>query len=260
VPAARFPFLDWPGPIAFAHQGGAAEFPGNTMKAFQGAVALGYRYLETDLQATSDDVLVTFHNDTLDETTDHTGTISKLPWSVVKEARVGGTEPIPRFEDVLAAFPGVRFNIEPKTDEAVGPFIEAVRRLGVIDRICCGSFSDRRLRTVRTALGPTLCTSMGNVTVARLRFASWVPITAVAKALGRTAAACAQVPPKKSIVPLIDRRFLALAHELDLGVHAWTIDEADEMSRLLDLGVDGIMTDKPSVLKDVLVQRGQWVV
>ena len=253
---ARFAFLDWPGPIAFAHQGGAAEFPGNTMKAFEGAVALGYRYLETDLQATSDGVLITFHNDTLDETTDHSGTISKLPWSVVKEARVGGTEPIARFEDVVAAFPGVRFNIEPKTDQAVGYFIEAVQRLGIIDRICCGSFSDKRLRRIRKELGPDLCTSMGNWTVVRLRLASWLHL----KVLGRTDAACTQVPPKEKIVPVADRRYIHFAHDVGLPVHLWTIDEADEMNRLLDLGADGIMTDKPSVLKDVLMQRGQWVV
>ena len=256
VTAARFAFLDWPGPIAFAHQGGAAEFPGNTMKAFDGAIALGYRYLETDLQATSDGVLIVFHNDTLDETTDHSGTISKLPWSVVKEARVGGTEPIARFEEVLEAHPEARFNIEPKTDAAVGPFIDAVRRTGVIDRICCGSFSDGRLRTIRKALGPTLCTGMGNWTVARMRLASWLRL----KVLARTPAACTQVPPKEKIVSIADGRYITFAHDVDLAVHVWTIDDADTMNRLLDLGADGIMTDTPSVLKDVLVQRGQWVV
>jgi glycerophosphoryl diester phosphodiesterase len=179
---------------------------------------------------------------------------------VVKEARVGGTEPIPRFEDVLDAFPEIRFNIEPKTDQAVAPFIDAVRRTGVIDRICCGSFSGSRVRKVRKALGESLCTGMGNFTVARFRLASWIPIKAVAKALGGNDAGCAQVPPKKSIVPIIDRRFLALAHDMDRPVHAWTIDDAAQIGRLLDLGVDGIMSDRPSVLKDVFVQRGLWVV
>jgi glycerophosphoryl diester phosphodiesterase len=258
VPASRFAFLDWPGPIAFAHQGGAHEFPENTMKAFDGSVGLGYRYLETDLQVTSDGVLVTFHDETLDRATDRTGTISSLPWSVVKEAKVNGTEPIPRFEDVLEAHPDVRFNIEPKTDQAVQPFIDVIQRTGIIDRICCGSFSDSKLKKIRKALGPGLCTSMGVADTARLRVASWVPIRAVAKALGGTKAACAQVPPKKSIVPIVDRRFIGFAHDLDLVVHVWTIDEADQMNHLLDLGVDGVMTDRPSVLKDVLVQRGQW--
>jgi glycerophosphoryl diester phosphodiesterase len=256
VASPRFAFLDWPAPIAFAHQGGAAEFPGNTMKAFDGAAALGYRYIETDLQSTSDGVLIMFHNDTLDETTDHSGTIAQLPWSAVKEAKVGGTEPLVRFEELLDAHPGARFNIEPKTDRAVGPFIEAVERTGIIDRICCGSFSDNRLKTVRKALGPTLCTSTGNWTVGRLRLASWLRINALA----RTDAACTQVPTKEKILPVADGRYITFAHQLDLAVHVWTIDEADEMNRLLDLGADGIMTDRPSVLKDVLVQRGQWVV
>src|SRR4029450_1208990 len=97
------------------------------------------------------------------------------------EARVGGTEPIVRFEEVLEAHPEARFNIEPKTDAAVGPFIDAVRRTGVIDRICCGSFSDGRLRTIRKALGESLCTSMGNLAVVRMRIASWVPIRSVGK-------------------------------------------------------------------------------
>jgi len=259
VPASSFAFLDWPGPIAFAHQGGANEFPTNTMKAFDGSVAMGYRYIETDLQVTSDGVLVTFHDDTLDRVTDHTGAISSLPWSVVKEARVDGTEPIPRFEDVLEAHPDIRFNIEPKSDQSVPPFIDAVQRTGTINRICCGSFSDARLKKIRKALGPGLCTGTGNVETGRLRAASWVPIRAVAKALARTNAACTQVPPKKSVIPIVDRRFVGFAHELGLPVHVWTIDERAEINRLLDLGVDGVMTDSPSVLKDALVQRGQWV-
>jgi glycerophosphoryl diester phosphodiesterase len=229
------------------------------MKAFDGAVALGYRYLETDLQVTADGVLVTFHDDTLDRVTDRTGTISSLPWSVVKEARVNGTEPIPRLEEVLETHPEIRFNIEPKTDQSVQAFIDTVTRTATIDRICCGSFSDGKLRKVRKALGPRLCTGAGIGETTRLRLASWVPLGAVAKALGRTHAACAQVPPKKSVIPIVDKRFVALAHELELAVHVWTIDDPDEINRLLDLGVDGVMTDRPSVLKDVLVRRGQWV-
>jgi glycerophosphoryl diester phosphodiesterase len=259
VNSARFAFLDWPGPIALAHQGGANEFPENTMKAFEGSVALGYRYIETDLQVTSDGVLVTFHDDTLDRATDHTGTIARLPWSAVKEARVNGTEPIPRLDDVLAAFPDVRFNIEPKTDATVELVIDTVKRTGSIGRVCAASFSDGKLRKMRKALGPSLCTSMGVVETARLRVASWVPLGPVSRSLAHTGAACVQVPVKRGPVTVTDRRLVSLAHELELLVHVWTIDDAPEMDRLLDLGVDGIMTDRPSTLKDVLIRRGQWV-
>jgi glycerophosphoryl diester phosphodiesterase len=259
VPISRFAFLDWPGPIAFAHQGGAGEFPGNTVKAFQGAVDMGYRYIETDLQATSDGVLAVFHDERLDPVTDHVGTIAKLPWSAVRQARVAGTQPIPRLEDVLEAFPDIRFNIDPKIDAAVHPFIDTVRKMGVLDRICAASFSSRRVAKIRKGLGPGLCTAMGVADTARLRLGSLLPLGPVSRFIAQTGTACAQEPVKESFVPITDHRFVKLAHEMGLVVHVWTIDDAAEMNRLLDLGVDGIMTDRPSVLKDVLVQRNQWV-
>jgi glycerophosphoryl diester phosphodiesterase len=259
VPKSRFAFLDWPGPIAFAHQGGAAEFPSNTMKSFQSAVDMGYRYLETDLQVTKDGVLIVFHDESLDRLTDHVGTIADLPWSVVQQARVSGTEPIPRLEDVLQAFPDTRFNIEPKIDATVQPFIDTVKKMGVIDRVCAASFSNGRLAKIRKALGPDICTGMGVADTVRLRIGSWLPLGPVSDWIARTGAACAQEPVKQSFVPVADHRLVKLAHKLGLAVHVWTIDDAAEMSRLLDLGVDGIMTDRPSVLKEVLVQRNQWV-
>ena len=93
---------------------------------------------------------------------------------------------------------------------------------------------------------------------AGMRVAAWIPLKSVARALAKTPAACTQEPIKKGPITIVNRRFVALAHDLGLPVHVWTINDADEMNALLDLGVDGIMTDSPSVLKDVLVQRGQW--
>ena len=156
---ARLPFLDWPGPLAFAHQG--AHFDGatgentgeNTMESFEAAVALGYRYLETDTHATADGVLVAFHDDSLDRLTDRTGAICDLPWAEVRAARVRDRHEIPLLEDVLTAWPDVRVNIDPKHDAAVDPLVELIRRTGSIDRVCVGAFSDDRLARVRSALG-----------------------------------------------------------------------------------------------------------
>jgi glycerophosphoryl diester phosphodiesterase len=229
------------------------------MKSFQSAVDMGYRYLETDLQFTKDGVLIVFHDETLDRLTDHVGTIAALPWSVVQQARVAGTEPIPRLDDVLAAFPDIRFNIEPKVDAAVQPFIDTVKKMGVIDRVCAASFSNGRLAKIRKALGPNICTAMGVADTVRLRIGSWLPLGGLSRWIAQTGAACAQEPVKQSIFTVTDHRLVKLAHEMGLVVHVWTIDDAAEMNRLLDLGVDGIMTDRPSVLKDVLVKRNQWV-
>lgn len=252
---SSYPFLDWPGPLAFAHQGAhSPDGPGeNTMAAFEAAVRQGYRYLETDAHATADGVLVAFHDDRLDRLTDRTGLIGDLPWAEVRAARVRGRDEIPLLEDLLTAWPDVRVNIDPKHDAAVDPLVELIERTGTVDRVCIGSFSDRRLARIRARLGPRICTSMGPRQVARLVAASrGLPA-------GSFSAACVQVPTKRGPVPLVTDRFLAAAHQRGLQVHVWTIDDPDEMHRLLDMGVDGIMTDRTEVLRSVLVDRGQWV-
>jgi glycerophosphoryl diester phosphodiesterase len=251
----RYPFLDWPGPIPFAHQGAHREGgPGeNTMSAFEAAIEMGYRYIETDVHATSDGVLVALHDHTLDRVTDRAGVIGDLPWSEVRRARVEGAEPVPLLEDLLGLWPEVRVNIDPKHDAAVDPLVDVIRRTNAIDRVCVGAFSDRRLARIRALLGPRLCTSMGPRQVARL--------VATSRGLpaGRFTAACVQVPVKRGLVPLVTERFLAAAHRRVLPVHVWTVNDRDEMRHLLDLGVDGIMTDAPDVLKQVMDKRSTWV-
>ena len=252
---AAWPYLDWPGPLAFAHRGGASEAAENTMPAFANAVDLGYRYLETDVHATRDGVVVAFHDDRLDRVTDRRGRISELPWSEVRQARVDGREPIPLLEDLLGAWPDVRVNIDPKHDAVVDPLADVLRRSGAIDRVCIGAFSDRRIARVRELVGPTLCVSTGPRQVAQL--------TAIAQGARRRAsgltAPCTQVPARAGRMPFVTSRFVEAAHRRGVQVHAWTVDDPVEMRRLLDLGVDGIMTDRPQVLKDVLVERGAWV-
>ena len=249
--AADFEFLDHPGPLAFAHRGGGGDWPENTMPAFEHAVRLDYRYVETDVHVTSDGVLVAFHDESLDRVTDRTGLIRDQPWSEVQRALVDGREPIPRFEDILATWPQLRVNVDPKHDSAVDALIEALRRTASIDRVCIGAFSDRRLERVREALGPRLCTSLGPKGTAKLKAASFgAPLP--------LAAPCAQVPVRAKGVTVTDERFVRGAHRRGLQVHVWTIDDPAEMHRLLDIGVDGIMTDRPEVLRDVLITRGTW--
>lgn len=155
--ASRWPFLDHPGPLAFAHRGGASDAPENTLPAFARAVELGYRYVETDVHVTSDGVLLAFHDDVLDRVTDRTGVVADLPWDEVRAARVDGVEPIPLLEDLLGTWPDLRVNIDPKHDAAVDALADAIERTGAFDRVCVGSFSDRRLRRLRQRLGERLC-------------------------------------------------------------------------------------------------------
>ncbi|MBD0674554.1 glycerophosphodiester phosphodiesterase [Streptomyces sp. CBMA156] len=260
------PFLDHPGPLAFAHRGGDLGRPENSLAAFEAAVALGYRYLETDVHATADGVLVAFHDSRLDRVTDRTGAVAELPWETVRQARIGGAEPVPLLEDLLGAFPGVRFNIDVKAAPAVGPLVEAIRRTDAWDRVCVGGFSDARLAAVRAAAGPRLATSLGPREVARLRLRSlaesFLPPFA-ARPLSRRPGApfaglCAQVPERHRGVRVVDRAFVRTAHRLGLQVHVWTVDDPTRIRALLDLGVDGIMADRIDVLRDVLGERGCW--
>ena len=222
------------------------------MPAFEQAIALGYRYLETDVHVTADGVLLAFHDDVLDRVTDRSGRIDQLPWSYVREARVDGREPIALFEDLLGAFPDARINVDPKHDAAVDPLVAALRRCRAVERVCIGAFSDKRIARMRTLCGPKLCTSLGPRDIAKLRAAS------VGTPRLRFPAPCAQVPLEAYGVTLVDQRFVDVAHSRGMQVHVWTIDDEGEMRRLLDLGVDGIMTDLPGMLKTVLESRNQW--
>jgi glycerophosphoryl diester phosphodiesterase len=256
VPAARYAYLDGPTPLAMAHRGGAIEHVENTMPAFEACVAMGYRYLETDVRGTADGVLVAFHDAVLERVTDATGRLDQLPWSELSSVRIGGRDPIVRLEELLDAWPDVRFNLDIKAPGVVAPLVRMIRRLGVADRLCLASFSDARVAAVRRLLGPSMCTALGPRGVAALRLASYRPRAA---GLARFPAGCAQVPLQLGGRALVDERFVAAAHARGLQVHVWTVDTPEEVTALLDLGVDGIMTDRPAMLREVLEKRGQWM-
>ncbi|MEW2497404.1 glycerophosphodiester phosphodiesterase [Streptomyces nodosus] len=250
----RHPYLDHPGPLAFAHRGGAADGLENTAAQFRRAVTAGYRYLETDVHTTADGKLVAFHDATLDRVTDGAGRIADLPWADVRQARVAGSAPVPLFEELLEEFPEVRWNVDVKAEPALLPLLELIGRTGCWDRICVGSFSESRVARAQRLAGPRLATSYGIRGVLGLRLRSW----GIPAAL-RGSAVAAQVPESQSGIPVVDRRFVRTAHALGLQVHVWTVNEPERMHRLLDLGVDGIMTDHIGTLREVLEARGTWV-
>jgi glycerophosphoryl diester phosphodiesterase len=254
----RAPFLDHPRPVAFAHRGGAAHAPENSWAAFEHAIKLGYAYLETDARATSDGKLVAFHDRTLDRVTDASGPINALPYREVAALRVSGTEPIPLIEDLLGAWPDVRFNIDLKDVPGISLLPEVLRRTGAWDRVCVTSFSGRRLRTARRLLDRPVCMTTSPAVIAAVRCMVGTgphgsQARLLVRRLSRSAAGCAQVPGKVATAA-----FLRRAHALGLDVHVWTINERAEMSRFLDLGADGLMTDDVAALRDVLIERGQW--
>jgi glycerophosphoryl diester phosphodiesterase len=254
----QVPFLDYPRPIAFAHRGGAAHAPENSWTAFGHAVKLGYAYLETDARATADGMLVAFHDRTLDRMTDAAGPISALPYRDVAAVRVAGSEPIPLIEDLLGAWPGLRFNIDLKDEPGIALLPGVLRRTGAWDRVCVTSFSGRRLRIARRLLDRPVCMTTSPTVVAAVRCmigaAQRRPqARLLAGRLSRSDVRCAQVPGRVASAAFVRR-----AHALGLDVHVWTINDRAEMNRFLDLGADGVMTDDVAALRDVLIERGQW--
>ena len=261
---AGFPFLDWPHPIPFAHRGGAAEVGGeNTLAAFGRAVAMGYRYLETDGRVTSDGVLLAFHDERLDRVTDLEGRLEDRPWAEVRQARVGPEgEAISTMEALLDAFPDARFNIDPKMDAAVAPLAEALRRTNAWDRVNIAAFPVDQLDAI--IINAAGCGAMLKDYAHLLggdaagRFVDKVKdVSEFLVALGPVA----PTNPLPMTVTYHDACHLCHAQQVRraIPVHVWTIDEPAEIHRLLDLGAGGIMTDRPSVLKNVLEERGQWV-
>jgi glycerophosphoryl diester phosphodiesterase len=247
--------------LALAHRGGARYEPNlhreNSRHAFEQAAALGYRYFETDVHATADGVLLAFHDDRLDRVTDRRGLLAQLPYAAVAEARIHGIDPVPRLDELLTAFPDARFNIDAKSPAAVDLLADTIAEHGAGDRVCLSSFGVQRLHRLRRRTGRSVASSASAAGVAANRFLPW--LTRVLN----TPAPALQIPISHLFgtreVTMLTPRLIRTVHRAGKQVHVWTVDDADTIARLLDLGVDGIFTDRIDTLKDVLTAQGRWV-
>ena len=256
--AAEYAFFDVPF-AAYAHRGGATYEPNlyreNSMHAFKEAVALGYRYLETDVHATRDGVLLAFHDRVLDRVTDHNGAIADLSYAQISEARIHGIDPIPQLSELLAEFPDARFNIDAKSPAAVTLLAETIAEFDAYDRVCVCSFGIRRVYELRRRLGWRVPSAASALEIAANRFLPWM--TAL-----DTPAPVLQMPISVPILggelTVLTSALVDAAHRVGKKVQIWTVDDSETMERLIDAGVDGIFTDRIDTLKDVLIRRGLW--
>ena len=259
VRAADFPMFA-PRWAAFAHRGGAGhpELVGkeNTIAAFRHAVGLGYRYVELDVHATLDEHLMVFHDDDLRRLTGGRGTMADRTYAEIATLRVGQSEPIPTLDEVLETFPEIRFNIDIKNDGAVTPLVKTIDRHRAHDRVCVGSFSIERLREFRRLMGRRVPTSVSPVGVV------WNGYVPLLPRLLNSPGTALQIPVSHALgrrqVPVLTPRLLRHAHLAGKVVHIWTVDDPAEMHRLLDMGVDGIVSDRTDLLKQVFTERGIW--
>lgn len=229
--------------------------PENTLAAFGRATALGVRYLETDVHTTRDGHLVCFHDATLRRVTGLPGRIRDLDLAAVRRLRVGGTEPVPTLAEAMAAYPDSGFAVDLKDERSIEAMAQLLREHPAwAARLCVAAAWSRWLARLQDEV-PGVTTALGWRSLTTL--VAWSrggvrPPAAVARG------AFAHVPLRLGGLPVMAEAVVARAHDLGIRVVVWTVDEPDTMHRLLDTGVDGLITDRPDLLRDVLIARGQW--
>ena len=256
----RHPFLasERAGTVrAIAHRGGTAPVE-NTLAAFATAVGLGYRHLETDLHATRDGMLVVAHDPTLARVAGDRRAIADLTSEDLAAVRVGGSEPVPTFLELVGAFPDARLTVDLKADAAVAPFIRVLeQRPELLERLCLGSFSSARVETVRRVFGERLMTAATPRETIRLLRA-----VRLRRRPPRLDAGLVAVPERypdgRRGIAVANARFLEVAADAGIAVHVWTVNDPVRMRHLSELGVAGIVTDELAQLRQVLEAAGRW--
>jgi glycerophosphoryl diester phosphodiesterase len=247
-------------PIRLAHRGSRELWPENTWHAFDAVTKdLGYRYIETDIRVTRDGVVVVFHDDTLERTTNGVGRVSDWMWEDLKHLDAayhfspdGENHPlrstgvhIHSLEETFERYPDVYFNIDLKAKGSAWLVADVIVRAGRTDSVMIGSFNDLRLSRFRRITKGEVATSAGPRSATAMYSAS-----RVGRSLRRPHQAY-QLPHAMRGVP-VDRRLLESVHAAGAHLHLWTVNEPELMDRYIDLGVDGIVTDRPDLLNEVL--------
>jgi len=242
----RHAFFRAPRPLVFAHRGGAALKPENTIEAFDNGIGLGADGLELDVHLSRDGDVVVHHDRTLERTTTLAGAIAAASTAELEAAGV------PRLETVLTRYRDARIIIELKVNsvEMARGAVDVVRRCDAVDRVCCGSFGMRVLRTVR-ALEPAIATSAAREEVRWFLYRSWVRCAPT-----KTAYDGFQIPEMAGSTRVVSHRFIAAAHRAGLGVQVWTVNTEDDARRLLAWGVDALITDRPDIVVPIAGLKG----
>ena len=239
------PYLDVPGVAISAHRGGSIEAPENTIESFKYSIELGSSYIETDVQLSSNGIPYIFHDDDLKRLFGKNIIFNSLHSDEIDELILFDKYKIPTLESTLQKFPDALFQIDVKTDEVVLPTMEVIKKTNSTDKVCIASFSSKRLKQVHK-LYPEICLSMGPYEVMKLLLASFGLYRR--KVPGN----CLQIPIYQYGIKLVTKRFINYIHSIGLKIHVWTINDEDTMQKLIDLGVDGIITDRPKALKELL--------
>ncbi|MEO7146683.1 MAG: glycerophosphodiester phosphodiesterase [Terrimesophilobacter sp.] len=242
-----------PPPRVIAHRGLALEAPENTLLAFGKAVAVGVQHLETDVHASTDGVAIISHDSSLTRVAGRDVRVNQLTAAELHRVDLGGGQNFVTLAEALDAFPGARFNIDVKVDEAIMPTVEAIRSTRATHRVLVTSFSDARRRRTIAEL-PGVATSSASANTAALLAVSRLGLRpALRRLLARIDAV--QVPEVWRSVRIVTPAFVRKVQSAGVEVHVWTVNDPSDMARLLDLGVDGLVTDRADLAIPIVRAR-----
>ena len=238
-------YLDYEGIEVLAHRGGAEESYENTLESFEYSQSLGCKFIETDVQVSSDGIPYIFHDDELKRICEIPKKFDALKSDEIDSLTIFNNHKIPKLEDALNKFPDLSFQIDFKTDEVVEPALNVIQKTNSTDRVCIASFSSKRLERVRS-VSPNLCISMGPNEVFKTLLSRYKLINNPLKG------DCLQVPMKYYGVKIVTKKFVEYLKSKNIKIMVWTINDVETFKYLIELEVDGIITDRPKLLFETL--------
>ena len=240
--------------VPIAHRGASLLASENSFESFRKAFDLGYRVIETDIHSSKDGTAYIFHDITLERLTGENLKISDLKDVDIDSLKINNSSIIPRLSNVFEEFPEGLFNLDAKTWKSTMPIVETIKNMGCCSRVCIGSFNDRRINAIIKELGLETCHSMGTSNVIKFYLGAQLGIEQ------HFTSQCIQLPIKMFGISLTTRQVLSYARKLGIKIHFWTVNNPVVMQNLLELNVDGIMTDDCVLLKEIMKEQNKWPV
>jgi len=238
--------------IPIAHRGASLLAGENSFEAFKKANDLGYKLLETDVHGSKDGTAYIFHDESLQRLTGDNKKIYNLRDRDIDSIKINNSTIIPRLSDIFEELPSNFFNLDAKTWQAVAPMAQTIKQTQFQSKVCIGSFNNSRINKILKELGPETCHSMGTSSVLKFYFSAYSGFKL------DFSAQCIQLPIAQFGISLMTQNIIRHAKRLNIKIHFWTVNDAPTIKKLIDLNVNGIMTDDCVLLRKIMLEHGKW--
>lgn len=230
--------------VALSHRGNSYKYVENSFEAFKSVVDMGFEYIETDLRKTLDNEIVTFHDRDLKRLFNINLKVENLTFAEINKFFSAKNCKLLTLKETLINFPQTKFNIDLKSKEVIKETIKIVKELKAFDRVCFASFNSSHTDEVLTN-SPSAVVSMGMKDVAYFKFFNYL----------RKDSKILQVPLNWKGINILNNKLIRKAKDKDLFIHVWTINDRESITKLMDMGVHGIVTDKPELIMEIMKEK-----